>query len=123
MVGAPRWILATTVVFGTLSGCHSSDDSFPKQKPGAAPALSEKQSGEGTWYDADGSGNCSFDPSPSNLDVAAMNDSQYAGSSVCGECVDVTGPNGAVTVRIVDRCPGCSTGDLDLSKEAFAQIA
>jgi expansin (peptidoglycan-binding protein) len=42
---------------------------------------------------------------------------------VCGQCVEVDGPNGSVTVRITDRCPGCAEGDLDLSREAFQQIA
>jgi expansin (peptidoglycan-binding protein) len=35
----------------------------------------------------------------------------------------VTGPKGSVKVRIVDLCPGCSHGDLDLSEEAFTTIA
>jgi expansin (peptidoglycan-binding protein) len=35
----------------------------------------------------------------------------------------VSGPNGKVTVRIVDLCPECQTGHLDLSMQAFAQIA
>ena len=79
--------------------------------------------GEGTYYDADGSGNCSFDPSPNDLMVAAMNTTDYANSAVCGGCILVTGPNGSVTVRIVDRCPECAPGDVDLSAEAFALIA
>jgi hypothetical protein len=37
--------------------------------------------------------------------------------------VYVTGPKGVVTVRIVDLCPECKAGHLDLSREAFAQIA
>ncbi len=94
---------------------------------GGAPAGSctdpASETGDGTYYAADGSGNCSFDPSPNDLMVAAMNDSDYAGSAVCGECVHVSGPSGEVTVRIVDRCPGCKHGDLDLSPSAFAQIA
>ena len=60
---------------------------------------------------------------PGNLDVAAINDAQYAVSSVCGACAEVTGPKGSLTVRIVDRCPGCKRGDLDLSRQAFAKIA
>lgn len=79
--------------------------------------------GEGTFYDADGSGNCSFDPSPNDLMVAAMNQADYAGSAVCGGCILVTGPLGSVTVRIVDRCPECAVGNVDLSAEAFAEIA
>lgn len=79
--------------------------------------------GEGTYYAADGSGNCSFDASPQDLRVAAMNHVDYAGSAVCGACVRVSGPSGAVTVRIVDQCPECAQGDLDLSPQAFDGIA
>jgi expansin (peptidoglycan-binding protein) len=55
--------------------------------------------------------------------VAAMNAAQYDTAALCGAYVRVMGPKGSVTVRIVDLCPGCKAGDLDLSREAFAQIA
>jgi expansin (peptidoglycan-binding protein) len=84
--------------------------------------IGEVQMGPGTFYAADGSGNCMFDKSPGDLDVAAMNADQYADSAVCGECVQVTGPKGMVTVRIVDQCPDCSRGQLDLSPQAFDKI-
>jgi expansin len=84
----------------------------------------EQRSGEATYYDfADGSGNCSFDPSPEDLRVGAMNHEDYAASAACGACAAIEGPNGAVTVRIVDQCPECPAGDIDLSPEAFAEIA
>lgn len=79
--------------------------------------------GEGTYYAADGSGNCSFPPSPQDLMVAAMNEIDYAGSAVCGACVEIDGPDGSVTVRIVDRCPECPQGDIDMSPQAFELIA
>ncbi|HZD56226.1 MAG TPA: expansin EXLX1 family cellulose-binding protein [Anaerolineales bacterium] len=79
--------------------------------------------GEGTYYDATGAGNCSFDPSPQDLMVAAMNQTDYDHAALCGAYVEVSGPKGTVTVRIVDRCPECAPGDVDLSKEAFALIA
>lgn len=79
--------------------------------------------GEGTYYDATGAGNCSFDPSPENLMVAAMNQTDYANAALCGGYIEVEGPKGTVTVRIVDRCPGCAPGDVDMSPEAFALIA
>ena len=81
-----------------------------------------EHSGEGTYYDADGSGNCSFDPSGDRM-IAAINEVDYAGSAPCGACAEVEGPDGVITVRIVDRCPGCAPGDLDLSVEAFEMIA
>jgi expansin len=82
-----------------------------------------ERSGDGTYYDADGSGNCMFDPSPGDLMVAAMNETDYQNSAACGACAAVEGPAGSILVRIVDRCPECAPGDLDFSREAFAMIA
>jgi expansin (peptidoglycan-binding protein) len=83
----------------------------------------ERHTGEGTYYAATGAGNCSFPASPENMMVAAMNNVDYADSIYCGAYIEVTGPKGAVTVRITDRCPECLKGDIDLSREAFALIA
>jgi expansin (peptidoglycan-binding protein) len=79
--------------------------------------------GIATYYDATGAGACSFDPSPNDLMVAAMNNDEYNHAVYCGAYVQVTGPKGMVMVRIVDLCPECHTGHLDLSREAFAAIA
>lgn len=79
--------------------------------------------GIATYYDATGAGACLFDPSPQDLMVSAMNGDEYDNAAVCGAYVLVTGPLGEVTVRIVDLCPECHTGHLDLSREAFARIA
>ena len=77
--------------------------------------------GEATYYTfADGTGNCGFDASPDDLMIGAMNHADYAGSAVCGACVALTGPNATITIRIVDQCP---EGNIDLSPEAFEQIA
>jgi expansin (peptidoglycan-binding protein) len=79
--------------------------------------------GIATYYDATGSGACLFDPSPEDLMVAAMNAEEYDNAAACGAYVHVSGPNGAVTVRIVDLCPECRAGHIDLSREAFGRIA
>ncbi len=87
-------------------------------------AGAETHEGEGTYYDfADGSGNCSFPAAPGDPLVAAMNDADYAGSAACGACISLTGPKGSVTVRVVDRCPECPKGDVDLHPGAFDRIA
>ncbi len=89
-----------------------------------AIVLGEQRSGEGTYYDfADGSGACMFDKSPEAMDVAALNQPDWAGSAWCGACADVTGPSGHVRIRIVDECPECHSGDLDFSPQAFEKIA
>lgn len=79
--------------------------------------------GEGTYYGATGAGNCLFPASPGNLMVAAMNHTDYDMAALCGAYVSVKGSKGSVVVRIVDRCPECPMGDVDLSREAFALIA
>ena len=117
----PAWLLALSLV--AACGACSGDDSPDDAPGGTCTAARPEASGEATYYDATGAGNCSFDPSPSDLMVAAINQSDYATADWCGACVDVTGPNGTVKVRIVDKCPGCQKGDLDLSREAFAKIA
>lgn len=79
--------------------------------------------GIATYYDATGDGACMFGPSPGDLRVAAMNAEEYNTAAVCGAYVHVRGPKGEVTIRIVDLCPECRAGHLDLSREAFALIA
>jgi expansin (peptidoglycan-binding protein) len=78
--------------------------------------------GQATFYGATGAGNCSFEAS-SDLMVGAMNEQDYENSQACGAYLSVTGPNGKVTIRIVDRCPECPPGAIDLSQQAFAKIA
>jgi len=110
-----RWFVLVALV-----GCGGGDDSITPG--GSCEAAPGDAMGEGTYYDADGTGNCSFDAS-TDLMVAAMNGVDYNTAAWCGACLEVTGPSGAVVVRIVDQCPGCAHGDLDLSPQAFERIA
>lgn len=80
--------------------------------------------GDATYYAATGAGSCSFEASPEKpLLVGAMNAPDYANSGVCGTCAHLKGPNGEVTIQIVDLCPECKHGDIDLSPDAFEKIA
>src|SRR5688500_4208084 len=78
--------------------------------------------GEGTFYGATGVGNCSYDAT-ADTGIAALNHTDYGNSAMCGAYLRVVGPLGEVTVKIVDRCPECAPGDVDLSQAAFARIA
>jgi len=44
-------------------------------------------------------------------------------AAFCGRCARITGSKGNATVRIVDKCPECLTGALDLHQSAFALLA
>lgn len=134
-------VLCTLTAIVALAGCDDRQDAdgaggasatstSPSATAGAGAGVGvacgepQTNTGEATYYDfADGSGNCSFPATPDDLMVAAMNQTDYAGSAACGACVRVEGPNGSVDVRIVDRCPGCPAGDIDLSPDAFSRIA
>jgi expansin (peptidoglycan-binding protein) len=77
-----------------------------------------------TFYDSNGGGACSYDPSPDPL-TAAMNWADFEGSQACGAYVRVQAAGGAsLTVRITNLCPApCRVGQLDLSAAAFARLA
>ncbi|HEY0722294.1 MAG TPA: expansin EXLX1 family cellulose-binding protein [Gammaproteobacteria bacterium] len=94
----------------------------PEESTAAVVTFDATHRGEATFYRATGKGNCSFTASDDRL-VAAINSRDYANAAMCGAYLAVSGPDGTVTVRITDRCPGCKPGGLDLSREAFARIA
>jgi expansin len=100
----------------------------PKHRPAAAKGsgrirFGTTYRGRATFYDADGGGNCSYPPS-GDLMVGAMNQRDYANSQACGAYLAVTGPRGnTITIRVVDRCPECPPGAIDLSAQAFAKLA
>jgi expansin len=113
---------ACAITLAGLTACGGGDAVAANTATSAGAALGATQRGEGTYYAATGAGACSYDAS-ADLMVAAMNHTDYAGSAACGAYVSVTGPRGTVTVRIVDECPECAPGDVDLSAQAFARIA
>jgi expansin (peptidoglycan-binding protein) len=94
-------------------------DTGPGPSCGGAPMT---HMGDGTYYNGDGTGACSF-PARADMLFAAMNMPDFDHASVCGMCVEVTGPMGMVTVPITDLCPECLSGALDLSPTAFAMLS
>lgn len=79
--------------------------------------------GIATFYnEANGEGACSFAASPGDMQITAMNAVEYNNAAYCGAYLYVTGPEGSTTVRVVDLCPGCPAGHLDLSREAFTKL-
>ncbi|RHZ75929.1 hypothetical protein Glove_208g197 [Diversispora epigaea] len=115
--------IIVTIIVTAVSGHKKGDNT----NEGGSTDLSGE--GDGTYYDPGvGTGACGWLNNDSEL-VAALNAPQYGTSAnpndspMCGKFVKVTGPKGSVKVKIVDKCPVCKNGDLDMSSTAFSQIA
>ena len=70
-----------------------------------------------------GNGNCSYPAANTDQMYAALSPGEYGSAAACGSYLEVTGPDGSVTVEVVDQCPECRAGHIDLSEQAFARIA
>lgn len=79
--------------------------------------------GTATHYVLSGTGNCSYPSPPADGLFAALSPSEYDSAAACGSYVEVTGPDGSVTAEVIDQCPPCAAGHVDLSETAFARIA
>lgn len=110
-------------------GCSSSDtgggggNTPPDTEVITSEKFGEAHTGVATFYAATGAGACSYDKT-SDVHIAALTVSEWAGSAYCGACADVTGPMGnTIRVKIVDLCPDCGEGQLDLHPGAFTELA
>lgn len=124
MIEPARFALVVVLLLTACGGGGGGSDSGGPggQQPGDQPAIGESISGEATYFHSEGIGLCTYDGEADPV-IAAISDLRYDNSSVCGMCVEVTGPKGTILVRIIDVCPGCASDDLDLSEKAFSLIA
>ncbi len=97
------------------------------QHPGRALAPGSplaQTSGEATHYVLQtGDGNCSYPDVGAGQLYVALSPGAYGSAAACGSYLRVTGPDGSVTAEVVDQCPECQAGHIDLSEAAFARIA
>jgi expansin len=89
----------------------------------AMVASAAARAGTATYYSSQGMGNCSYPRAPADGLYAALSTPEYAKGARCGGYLEVRGPDGSVRVKVVDRCPGCAAGHIDLSEIAFARLA
>ncbi|GID26805.1 expansin EXLX1 family cellulose-binding protein [Paractinoplanes brasiliensis] len=120
---SPRWLAAGGAVFlAAILGV-----TLVLQNSGAAcaaPPSTTAKKGKATYFFLEGTlGNCSF-PSPpaDDLYVALGQHNEYSSGAACGTYIDVTGPKGKTRVKVIDSCPECPAGHLDLSLTAFKKI-
>ena len=70
-----------------------------------------------------GGGNCSYPGPPANHLFVALSAPEYDSAAPCGSYLLVKGPRGSVRVEVIDQCPECKAGHIDLSEAAFAKLA
>jgi expansin len=96
----------------------------PRSARAPAGPQQARVSGQATHYVlAAGGGNCSYPGPPASGLFVALSPAEYGAAAACGSYLQVTGPDGSVTVEVIDQCPPCQAGHLDLSEQAFAKIA
>jgi len=70
-----------------------------------------------TYYDA-GVSACGGTFTNSDF-IVALNAAQFAGGALCFKTISITANGKTASAQIVDMCPGCSYGGLDLSRGLF----
>ena len=120
-LGAVAFIAAVAVASGFGFGQATGNRASAAVVPAAVRAGAGHQTA--TYYVTRGIGNCSYPSRPADGLFVALPPAEYARAAGCGGYLEVSGPDGSVLVKVVDQCPGCAAGHIDLSETAFAMLA
>ncbi|KAI8991124.1 RlpA-like double-psi beta-barrel-protein domain-containing protein-containing protein, partial [Mycotypha africana] len=90
----------------------------------------ETYSGTATWFSPENNGGnygaCWGEWIDDDSAIVALNANQYGSmnknSDWCGTKVQISGPHGTATAKVLDACPGCGWGDLDLTPSLFKRV-
>ena len=78
-----------------------------------------------TYYPV-GLGTCGFDNSPSDF-VVALSQANFGSGTIdnplCGKFITISYGGRTVQAKIVDKCPGCQAGSIDVSQSVFEALA
>ena len=121
MIPAAGGVLAVvvTIVFVLQDSGNAACAAPP---PLREPVVEHVRGGSASYYSTNRNGMCNLG-APSTDGYAAIGPAEWAGGAACGSYLAVTGPNGQTTnVQVVDQCPSCPAGKIDLSKAAFSRI-
>ncbi|KAH8678219.1 RlpA-like double-psi beta-barrel-protein domain-containing protein-containing protein [Xylariales sp. PMI_506] len=124
---------STTVVFTSTSTSTSAPTSTAAASSTASSSSVSAESdtsaitGTSTFYGGNlNGGTCSFttlSDLPSGIYGTAYSGEVWDNAAECGACLEVTGPSGnSILVMVVDQCPECDEGHLDLFEDAFEQL-
>ena len=102
--------------------CASVLSAAGAAQPGQAQQAAEV-SGIATHYVLQSLPNCSYPSPPADGLFVALSPGEYDNGAACGGYLEVQGPDGSVRVEVIDQCPGCGDGHIDLSETAFSALA
>ncbi|TMR24996.1 hypothetical protein ETD86_02445 [Nonomuraea turkmeniaca] len=124
-MGRLSCVLAAVLTATSLLPAHALAQSAQSGESTAAVLVPAKViRGKATFYELQsGAGNCSYPSPPAGNLYAALSPREYAAAAACGGYLNVTGPRGTVRVKVVDQCPECPAGHIDLSRTAFSRVA
>ncbi|KAF9451491.1 hypothetical protein P691DRAFT_699142 [Macrolepiota fuliginosa MF-IS2] len=102
----------------TNNATAAATSSSSATDPGTAGAMS----GKATWFNV-GLGSCGQTNTDSEL-VVALATSTMSGGQSCGKNIQITDASTgkASTAKVVDTCPSCAAGDLDMSPTLFREF-
>jgi expansin (peptidoglycan-binding protein) len=113
-LGAVAAVIVVAIGIGQVAGGRACASVVPAAATTAGTA---------THYVLTGTGNCSYPSPPADGLFVALSPAEYHGAAACGGYVEVSGPDGSVRAEVIDQCPPCAAGHIDLSEAAFARIA
>ncbi|MER6001420.1 expansin EXLX1 family cellulose-binding protein [Nonomuraea angiospora] len=120
----PTVLAAALAATSLLPATALAQSGRSKESTAAAGASAKATSGKATFYELrSGGGNCSYPSPPAGDLYVALSRGEYRAAAACGGYLTVTGPKGSVQVKVVDQCPECPAGHIDLSRKAFARVA
>ncbi|KAA1470599.1 hypothetical protein DENSPDRAFT_879826 [Dentipellis sp. KUC8613] len=83
--------------------------------------IEKRNSGRGTYY-AVGLGACGV-TNNDNQAIVALNTADYAGGAHCGQTISITANGKTHSAQVMDLCPGCAPGGIDMSPSLFESFA
>jgi hypothetical protein len=128
VVQQPTTAAAATAPVATSSSSSgsSSSGSGGAQYFGGKCTQGSSCKGSTSYYDITGTTACGNMPDGTTLPIVAMSSDLMGPLSnsnpLCGKTITVTYKGASVVATIVDKCPGCTVLDLDLSHAAFKAL-
>lgn len=123
VVSATKASSSAAAASSTASETVADDDTATDSSSDALGTTA--YTGESTFYGGNLSGgNCMFTTYtlPSSMYGTAYSGAVWNNAAKCGACIEVTGPSGTIKAMIVDQCPECAEGHLDLFPDAFTAV-